>query len=113
MYNPGQPLLKEALPELASELYDLLIKKNANELAQQIDSLRIVELCDCGGEFCSAFYTSPKPNDLWDGELYSIELEKKNGLIVLDVVDSKIVQVEILFRDDIKRKLEQIVNIPG
>lgn len=55
MYNSERLLLKEAMPELASELYYLLIKKNANELAQQKDSLRIVALCDCGGEFCSAF----------------------------------------------------------
>ncbi|MGE5682604.1 MAG: hypothetical protein ACM34K_17185 [Bacillota bacterium] len=112
MNYSGQPLLKEALPELASELYDLLMKKNAKILAQQIDSLRIVELCNCGGEFCSTFYTLPKPNDRWDGELYSVELERKNGIIVLDVVDNKIAQVEILFRNDIKRKLEELSNLP-
>lgn len=113
MNYSGQPLLKEALPELASELYDLLIKKNEIELAQQIDSLRIIELCSCDEEFCSTFYTLPKPDDRWDGDLLSIELERKNGIIVLDVVDNKIAQVEILFRDDIKRKLEELSNIPG
>jgi hypothetical protein len=53
--------LAEILPSLASELQELLSNHGEAELAAQISELAIVDRCRCGDDFCSSFYTLPKP----------------------------------------------------
>ena len=54
-------LVTEILPLLALELEQLLNNQGEVELAAQVSQLAIVDRCRCGDDFCSSFYTQPKP----------------------------------------------------
>lgn len=55
--------LSNVLPALAIELEQLLKNQGEAELAAQVVQLTIVDRCRCGDDFCSSFYTLPKPED--------------------------------------------------
>ena len=101
----AHPLLKEVLPELANELIIQFEKEGEHQLAEQVPSLQIVDRCRCGDDFCATFYTAPKPKGAWGSEHESIPLDMEDGYLNVDVVDGKIVSVEVLFRDEIREKL--------
>ena len=96
--------LQQTLPELADELSKLLAAAGHDDLAKQIADLSIVSRCHCGDDFCATFYTKPKPRG-YGASRKSIDLEPQHGMIILDVVDGSIVEVEVLYRDEIRRKL--------
>jgi hypothetical protein len=98
-------LLADTLPEFALELERLLAKAGQPELAAQVPGLRIVDRCRCGDDFCSSFYTQPKPQGSYGAGHNTLELDPDEGMILLDVVGGAIAHVEILNRDDIRRKL--------
>ena len=98
-------LLRQTLPELADELSTLLTASGHNDLAKQIADLTIVSRCHCGDDFCATFYTKPKPSGAYGAGHRNVVLEPKQGMIVLDVVDGAIACVEVLYRDEIRRKL--------
>lgn len=99
-------LLSSALPGLADELEQLLAGEQERRLAEQVDSLRIVALCDCGDGFCSSFYTQPRPVGAYGPGHRTVVLEPGSGLLIVDVVADQIVHVEVLYRDDIRLALE-------
>jgi hypothetical protein len=101
----AEPLLQEALPEFADELRALLEKDGLIQLAEQVASLRIVDRCRCGEESCASFFTVPKPEGAWGAGHENIVLDADEGMLVLDAVGGKIVHVEILDRDEIRKKL--------
>lgn len=101
----SQPLLKQVLPEFAAELRTLLEKDDEIQLAEQVSNLRIVDRCRCEENSCATFYTFPKPKDAWGAGHENIVLDATEGLLVLDVVDRKIVCVEVLDRNDVREKL--------
>ncbi len=103
-------LLADTLPEFALELERLLAKAGQPELAAQVAGLRIVDRCRCGDDFCSSFYTQPKPEGSYGAGHNTLELDPVEGMILLDVVGGAIAHVEILHRDDIRRKL--LARIP-
>jgi hypothetical protein len=78
-------------------------------LAATVPNLDLVERCRCGDDFCSTIYTRPKPKGRYGQSHRSFDLDAETGMIILDVVDSEIVCVEILFRDDVRRKLLEIL----
>jgi hypothetical protein len=39
----------------------------------------------------------------------NVELEPARGMIILDVVDENIVQVEVLYRDDVRAELRLLL----
>ena len=98
-------LLTEILPPLAPELEQLLKDQGEVELAAQVSQLAIVDRCRCGDDFCSSFYTQPKPEGTYGPGHRCIDLDAAEGMLVLDVVAGKIAHVEVLNRDDIRRKL--------
>jgi hypothetical protein len=98
-------LLIESLPELSRELTDLLITAREPGLAAQIGDLEIVARCSCSDEFCASFYTAPKPVGSYGPKHRNIELGPAKGMIILDLVDDRIVHVEVLYRDDVGSKL--------
>jgi hypothetical protein len=53
--------LKDTLPEFARELEHLLATSGRHHLAKQVPELKIVDRCRCRDDFCSTFYTQPKP----------------------------------------------------
>src|SRR5260370_22556076 len=98
-------LLSNTLPLLADELQGLLIQDGEPELAAQVPGLNIVERCRCGDDFCATFYVLPKPEGSYGPDHRNVSLEPKEGMLILDVVAGRIACVEVLYRDDIRRKL--------
>jgi hypothetical protein len=101
--------LTEALPELAEELRRLLTESCHQELADQVRGLQIVDRCRCGDSFCSTFYVQPPPVGSYGPTHYNVALDPEQGMLILDVVHGTIACVEVLYRDDVRRKLEQLV----
>jgi hypothetical protein len=97
-------LLTEALPKLTEELQKLLEAKKP-ELAVQVPALKIVQSCGCGDDFCASFYTQPKPKGAYGPGHYNLLLVPADGMLILDVVDSVISFVEVLYRPEIRQKL--------
>jgi hypothetical protein len=98
-------LLTEILPLLARELEQLLKKQGEFELVAQVPKLRIVDRCRCGDDFCSSFYTQPKPEGSYGPGHRSMDLDAAEGMVILDVVAETIAHVEVLYREDIRQKL--------
>jgi hypothetical protein len=102
----GVPVqLAEILPSLASELQELLNNHGEAELAAQVSELVIVDRCRCGDDFCSSFYTQPKPEGHYGPGHRCMDLDAAEGMLLVDVVGGKIAHVEILNRADVRRKL--------
>jgi major membrane immunogen (membrane-anchored lipoprotein) len=104
-----QPLLQNALPELAEELRTLLEKDGESQLAGQVSSLHIVDRCRCGDDFCATFYTAPKPKGAYGAKHETLALDAENGYLNVDVNDGKIVCVEVLYHDAIRDKLIRLL----
>jgi hypothetical protein len=98
-------LVKDALPEFARELDRLLTAEGHTDLAKQVPELKIVDRCRCGDDFCSTFYTQPKPQGSYGAGHENIELEPEQGMIILDVVNGRIMCVEVLNRNDVQHEL--------
>jgi hypothetical protein len=98
--------LKEVFPGFANELESLLNRKNEPIIAKQISELNIIDRCRCGELFCSTFYTSTKENLSGVGKI--IELDPIRGMINVDTFDNLIIEIEVLDRDEIKIKLDEI-----
>lgn len=94
-------LLREVLPGLANELEVLLRSDEELELASQITSLIVVDRCRCDLNSCATIYNVPKPEGAWGPTLRNVVLDVLEGMTVLDVLDEKIVCIEILDRDEI------------
>ena len=102
------PLLLDVLPDLADELSTLLKQGGATELATQVPFLRLVDRCRCGDDFCATLYTAPKPNGAYGPNHESMSLNPSSGHLILDLVDRKIVCIEILFRENLRTRVLQI-----
>ena len=100
------PKIFDVVPELVEELQRLLKEEGEIALTDQVARLVIVDLCRCGDDFCSTFYTKPRPNGPFGPEHRTIALMPKTGCLNVDVVGSEIVQIEILFRDDLKARIQ-------
>jgi hypothetical protein len=99
------PKLVERWPKLASQLRGALLRDGEVELASQVEDLRILEMCDCGDDFCQSFYTEPPA-----GEAYLSDRHRNwypddddddlgwDGYLILDVLDERIAFVEVLYR---------------
>lgn len=102
-------LLWEVAPELVVELRDYFVELGENELASQAHSLVIAELCGCGDSFCGSFHAVPrKPAGVprrGQREQFAPRLTELH----VDVVDGRIVYVEILYQDELKAKIHAAV----
>ncbi len=94
--------LREALPEFAQELEGVLLASKEPELATQIPELQIARRCDCEDDFCATFYSNFEPSDRPYKDAHCLELNPKEGMIILDVVSGRLTCVEVLFRDDVR-----------
>lgn len=103
------PLMQDLLPDLANELAHLLSRQGETELASQIPSLRVIDRCRCGDDFCATIYTVPKPNGPWGSKHHSIPLRPTAGFLILDIVGGKIACVEVLYRDEIRQKVQLLL----
>jgi hypothetical protein len=103
------PLLYEVLPIFAKEIEELLNKHNEPKLASQVASLSIVDRCRCSEDFCAAFYVEHKPLGAYGPGHRNVELEPESGMIILDVVDDRIMQVEVLYRDEVRQVIQAAI----
>lgn len=101
-------LLQDALPDLADELTALLRSQNERDLAEQVPLLRLVDRCRCGDDFCATLYTAPKPKGVYGPNHESLSLNPSSGELILDLDDRKIVCIEILFREDLRKRILQL-----
>ena len=83
----------------------LLRKQGETDLATQIPTLVIVDRCRCGDDYCSSFYTRPRPTEGHGPDYRGLDLDAEKGMIIVDVVSGLIAQVEVLNRDDIRNPL--------
>jgi hypothetical protein len=97
--------ITEVLPSLSLELQALLIAQGEPELAVQVPEMRVLDRCRCGHDFCGMFYVKPKPTGSYGPGHRNVELAPAKGMLVLNVVDNVIVAVEVLYRDEIRKKL--------
>jgi hypothetical protein len=105
MSNEKQTLVSDVFPEFATELQHLLTQQGQHELAAQVSGLVILDRCRCGDDFCATFYTQPKPVGRYGHDHRNVALTPEDGMVILDVVGDKIACVEVLYRDEIRRKL--------
>jgi hypothetical protein len=93
------PLLCTTWPIFTTELAAALDGCGEDRLTNQIERLRIVELCGCGDDFCQSFYTRPKPAGAYGNGHRNVCLDAPwPGYLILDVVHDDIVYVEVLYR---------------
>jgi hypothetical protein len=97
--------LAEILPSLSLELEQLLKNQGEVELAAQVQQLIVVDRCRCGDDFCSSFYSQPKPQGHYGPGHRCLDLDAAEGTLILDVVEGTIAQVEVLNRADVRQKL--------
>ena len=102
-------LLVDTLPAFATELWQLLVEKGEAELAAQVPGLIIFDRCRCGDEFCATFYTQPKPEGSFGPSHRNVALTPDQGMLILDVVGEAIACVEVLYRDEVRRKLDAVL----
>ncbi|MFI1003304.1 hypothetical protein ACIP10_29115 [Streptomyces galbus] len=100
------PLVRDLFPDLVTELIALLEAEGERELAVCAWDLRLVEECDCGDGFCQSFRTAAHPR----GQPYGtghrcVPLLPAQGLVCLDVVDGRIMYVEIIDRPPLQRRI--------
>lgn len=107
--DSNAPKLSEILPGLSLELKELLLKQGELVLAAQVPELRIIDRCRCGDDFCGSFYVQPRPEGSYGPSHRNIGLSPEEGMLILDVVDSRIVYVEVLCRDEVRRAVEAAV----
>jgi hypothetical protein len=109
VYRVESPRLVDALPDVARELQELLLAGSEGALAQSVPELRVVDRCRCGDDFCATFYTAPKPLGAYGPSHRNTSLDHDEGMIILDIVQDRIVCVEVLNRADLRRRLLELL----
>ena len=100
------PLVTQEFPRLASELTVLRRNEGEADLAAQVEGLRLFDRCRCGDEYCAMMYTAPPPDGAWGHGHDCVVLTSETiRELVLDVVDQRIVAIEILFENEMRDRL--------
>ncbi|MEU0558668.1 hypothetical protein [Dactylosporangium sp. NPDC006015] len=93
------PLLRTMWPVFTAELAAALAAEGEDRLTDQVDRLRVVEVCGCGDDFCQSFYTAAKPAGTYGVGHRNVCLDAPwPGYLILDVVHDEIMYVEVLYR---------------
>ena len=90
------PLVRDVYPDFSAELISLLNAEGESELGISAYDLRVVAKCGCGDDLCQGFYTAPRPNGPYGAGHRNVALSPERGMIVLDVVEQRIMFVEVL-----------------
>lgn len=101
--------LGDLLPLFAEEIEGLLEAKGEKGLAAQIRDLRIVDRCRCPHDYCGSFYTQPKPRGPLGQGHRRVEVDPVTGIVIFDVVDGRILQINVLFRDKVRKILHAAI----
>ncbi|KUL41331.1 hypothetical protein [Actinoplanes awajinensis] len=93
------PLLPSRWPILTAQIVAALRDEGENGLAEQVATLRVLQICDCDDDFCQSFYTQPPPDGAYGPDHRNVALIPSwSGMLVLDVVRDVIMFVEVLYR---------------
>ncbi|TCR21977.1 hypothetical protein EV578_105190 [Streptomyces sp. BK205] len=108
------PLVRAVHPELIEELAALLEAEGERELAICVRDVRLVGACGCGDDFCQSIRTAEHPQ----GQPYGpghrcVPLLPSSGDLILDVVNGRIVYIEILGRPPLPRRAQPEQGPPG
>jgi hypothetical protein len=99
MTTDKAPLVCDKWPHLAAELATALREEGEIGLAEQVNTLPVVEQCDCGDDFCQSFSTAPKREGGYSLSHRNIDLSPSGpGYLILDVDNEAIMFVEVLYR---------------
>jgi hypothetical protein len=98
-------VLAQVLPALAAEVEGLLLNEGRDDLASQVGHLSIVDRCRCGDAFCATLYAAPPPQEPWGPGHFTLPLKPRTGHLNVDVLDGRIVELEILFRDEVRHQV--------
>jgi hypothetical protein len=109
MSNEKPTLVSDVFPEFATELQHLLTEQGEHKLAAQVPGLVILDRCRCGDDFCATFYTQPKPKGIYGPGHRNVALTPEEGMLILDVVGGEIASVEVLYRDEVRKKLNTVL----
>ena len=93
------PLVRDVFPDLIAELADLLMAEGERFLAISVLDVRLVGECGCADDFCRSIRTADHP----PGQPYGpghrmVPLLPQHGMLNLDVVNGRIMYIEILNR---------------
>jgi len=83
----------------------MLVEEGEPALSAQVADLHIVGRCRCGDNFCATFYTAPRPVGSYGPGHRTIALTPAFGYLNVDVVGADIVQIEVLYRYDLKAEI--------
>jgi hypothetical protein len=105
--------IRSVFPEFSRELTELVALSEHPQLAEQVPHLPVLDRCRCGQSECAHFYTAPRPGAAYGPGHFNVPLGTVTGLIILDVVNDRIVAVEVLGRSDVKHRLDAFLPSPG
>lgn len=100
------PLLVDVVPELVAEMERELRATGDDDLADQVAGLRMMKSCGCGDDFCASFDTASLPEGPTAKKRYGVPLP--NHHLIVHVLEGKIIEVEVLFRDDLRPKIREV-----
>jgi hypothetical protein len=100
--------LAYALPDVATQLRDGLLAEGQNDLAAQIDDLRIMSLCQCGSEGCATFDTEIDPPRMRSDHDGGYDVEQVGVVLV---AEGRIICVDIPYDPDLSRRLREIPGL--
>lgn len=99
------PLVREVYPELVEELALLLEDIGERYLSVSVREVRMIAPCECSDGFCQSIRTAEhEPGTPYGPGHRNVILEPEDGMLVLDVVDERIVYIEVLFKAPMKRR---------
>lgn len=98
------PLVRDVYPGLVAELARLLEAVGERYLAILAHDLRVFAECECKDDFCQSFHTADhEPGTPYGPGHRNVMLDPEEGMLILDVVDERIVYVEVLFHPLVRR----------
>jgi hypothetical protein len=103
------PEVRALFPDLVGELRELLTDSADSHLAEQLSDLVIVDRCRCGDDFCGMFYTIPPPEGAWPSPHRNVPFFTEHGELILDVVNERIAAIEVLYRPEVRRVLDEVM----
>ncbi|GIH94119.1 hypothetical protein ACFFMN_25625 [Planobispora siamensis] len=103
MSQTERPLVRELFPDLITELIACLREEEEEGLAVSAWDIRFYEECGCDDDFCQSFYTAEPPDGGYGPGHRCVALTPRKGDLILDVVEERIMFVEVLHYPKLSR----------
>jgi hypothetical protein len=108
------PLIRDLAPSLVEEMKQHLDDLGETAVSAKVEPLEAWGRCTCGDDFCSSFYTGPRPLGTWsdEGDHRTTPLPVHEGMVNLDILSGEIRYVEVIDRPDLARAVGQLPALP-